>query len=62
MALEHGIDWMLDTIKPRIRIDYGKGRIYYPDFIFGTDLYEVKSGWTYDRKGTDLEIKVILSS
>lgn len=35
----------------------GVSAVYNPDFLFRGDIIEIKSDWTYDRKGTNKELR-----
>lgn len=47
---EHGEAFVRDNVRRGRAIKYtdsnGKKRNYFPDFVIGNDLYEVKSSWT----------------
>lgn len=55
---KHGIDWVKDNVKrgPSIQyLDYySKTRWYLSDFIINNTVYEIKSNWTWNKRGKDL--------
>ena len=57
----YGIDWVKKNLKrgPSVQyIDYyGKTRWYMSDFIIGDTVYEIKSGWTYNKNGKDIIVE-----
>ena len=52
-----GVEWVKQNLKrgPSIQyIDYyGKQRWYMSDFIIDNTVYEIKSNWTWNRRGKD---------
>lgn len=52
-----GIKWVKENLKrgPSVQyIDYhGKQRWYMSDFIIDNTIYEIKSNWTWNRRGKD---------
>lgn len=57
MKNKFGIDWVRQNLRrgPSIQyIDYyGKQRWYLSDFIVDNTVYEIKSDWTWNRRGRD---------
>ena len=53
----HGLDWIRNNVSRGPSLWYddpaGKERLYISDFIIGNTIYEVKSGWTWNRNGKD---------
>jgi len=35
-----------------------KEYVYYSDYLFNNFTIEIKSGWTYDKNGLDLELRL----
>jgi hypothetical protein len=58
LKLKYGIEWVKNNVQrgPSIQyIDYyGKKRWYLSDFIIGNTVYEIKSNWTWNKRGKDL--------
>jgi len=58
-----GLDWVLVNVKRGPTIKYihsnGKTRNYFSDFLIGNTIYEIKSSWTWDRNGIDVELRQI---
>lgn len=57
LKTKFGIEWVKKNLSrgPSIQyIDYyGKQRWYLSDFIIDNTVYEIKSNWTWNRRGTD---------
>lgn len=55
---EHGLDWVITNVSRGPSIWYddpeGKHRLYISDFIIGDTIYEIKSGWTWNKQGKDV--------
>ena len=62
----HGLDWIDENVKRGPSIWYlspdGKERLYISDFIVGNTIYEIKSNWTWNRKGSNLLLEEINKS
>lgn len=58
MEDEFGLDWLIENVRrgPSIwyidPIDNSK-RLYISDFIIKNTIYEIKSGWTWNKNGKD---------
>lgn len=55
---EYGVEWVRNNLSrgPSIKyVDFhGKSRWYLSDFIIGNTVYEIKSNWTWNKRGKDL--------
>ena len=56
---KNGIDWLTTNVKRGPSIWYidptdNIERLYISDFIIDNTIYEIKSGWTWNKKGKDL--------
>jgi hypothetical protein len=61
---EHGINWVRENVQRGHFVWYvdpetNQRRIYFPDFQIGNLVYEVKSRWTWDKKGSDNSLRMI---
>ena len=57
LKLKYGIEWVKNNVQrgPSIQYTdyYGKRRWYLSDFIIGNTVYEIKSNWTWNKRGQD---------
>jgi hypothetical protein len=59
---EHGIDWIISNVARGPAIWYIdpktlKKRLYISDYIIYNTIYEIKSSYTWNRKGKDLDLE-----
>ncbi len=59
LEIEHGFEWVIANVKRGPIIKYvdptdNTERIYISDFIIGDTIYEIKSSWTWNKKGRDV--------
>jgi hypothetical protein len=59
---ENGIEWVNSNVKRGPSIWYidptdNTERLYISDFIIDNTVYEIKSGWTWNKHGTDLVLE-----
>ena len=59
---KHGIDWIINNVKRGPPIWYmdpksSKKRLYISDYIIYNVIYEIKSSYTWNKKGKDLELE-----
>lgn len=55
-----GLPWLIDNISRGPGINYkfdNKDKLYLPDFIVGNMIYEIKSSWTWNNKGSNLDLE-----
>lgn len=62
LELEHGLDWIVSNVKRGPSLWYfdpvdQKERLYISDFIIDNTIYEVKSSWTWNKHGKDLNLE-----
>lgn len=55
---KHGINWISDNVQRGPSLRYydtttDSERLYISDFIIGDTVYEIKSRWTWNKKGKD---------
>jgi hypothetical protein len=55
---QHGLTWVIENIKRGPSIWYidpldQTQRLYISDFIIDNTIYEIKSGWTWNKRGKD---------
>lgn len=56
----HGIDWISEKVARGPSLWYNdpvtnKRKLYISDFLIDNTIYEVKSSWTWNKKGQDLD-------
>ena len=55
---QHSIEWLKKNVKRGPKIEYkdenGYSRWYISDYIIGNTVYEIKSNWTFNKRGKDL--------
>lgn len=59
---ENGIQWVKENVRRGPAIYYidpfdNKSRLYISDFIIDNTIYEIKSSWTWNKNGKDLELE-----
>lgn len=59
---EFGLEWVVENVKRGPNIQYidptdQKERLYISDFIIGNTIYEIKSSWTWNKKGKDTALE-----
>jgi hypothetical protein len=57
LVLQKGIEWVFENVKrgPVIKYKFQEmERNYMSDFIIDNTIYEVKSNWTWNKRGKDL--------
>ena len=62
LELEYGIDWVIDNVKRGPSLWYvdpidQTDRLYISDFIIDNTIYEIKSSWTWNKHGKDLDLE-----
>lgn len=59
----YGIKWMKSQVSRGPNFNYidtdGRQRVYMSDFCIGNTVYEIKSNWTWNRRGKDLLLEKI---
>jgi hypothetical protein len=63
LELRHGIDWLIENVKRGPAIWYydpvsDKKRLYISDYIINNTIYEIKSSYTWNKKGKDLNLEI----
>lgn len=63
LELRHGIDWLIENVKRGPAIWYhdpvsDKKRLYISDYIIDNTIYEIKSSYTWNKKGKDLNLEI----
>lgn len=59
---QHGIEWLNENVARGPSLWYNDPttntqRLYISDFIIGNTIYEIKSSWTWNKLGKDLELE-----
>lgn len=57
---EYSIDWLSKNISRGPGINYkfnDESKLYLPDFIVGNMIYEIKSLWTWNNKGSNIDLE-----
>lgn len=59
----NGIEWLIKNVARGPAIWYvdpvdNTKRLYISDFIIDNTIYEIKSSWTWNRKGDDLDLEL----
>lgn len=59
---EYGLTWLLENVRRGPSVWYidpvtDKKRLYISDFIIGNTIYEIKSSWTWNKKGKDMNLE-----
>jgi len=62
LEVEHGLDWIKSNVKRGPSLWYkdptdSEERLYISDFIIGDTIYEIKSSWTWNKHGKDIELE-----
>lgn len=59
---EHGLEWIQTNVKRGPSLKYidptdHNERLYISDFIIENTVYEIKSGWTWNKHGKDMALE-----
>lgn len=59
---KHGLEWVTATVKRGPSVWYidpidNTKKLYISDFVIYNTVYEIKSNWTWNKRGTDLELE-----
>lgn len=62
LEVEHGLEWIENNVKRGPSLWYKdpvdlEHRLYISDFIIGDTIYEIKSSWTWNKKGKDIALE-----
>jgi hypothetical protein len=57
----HGLDWIAHHVRRGPSVWYidttGTKRLYISDFLIDNTIYEIKSYWTWNRHGADMDLE-----
>lgn len=62
LELENGLEWIVNNVNRGPSLWYfdpvdQKERLYISDFIIDNTIYEIKSSWTWNKNGKDLNLE-----
>jgi len=62
LEAEYGLDWVKLNVNRGPSLKYvnpvdSMEHLYISDFIIGDTIYEIKSSWTWNKHGKDIELE-----
>ena len=62
LEIEYGLEWVNSNVKRGPAFRYidpsdSKEKLYISDFIIDNTIYEIKSGWTWNKHGKDMALE-----
>jgi len=62
LETEYGLDWIKFNVKRGPSLWYidpadSEEKLYISDFIIGNTIYEIKSSWTWNKHGKDIQLE-----
>jgi hypothetical protein len=62
LELEYGLEWIKTNVSRGPNLLYldpisQSEKLYISDFLIGNTVYEIKSSWTWNKKGKDLDLE-----
>lgn len=62
LEIKNGIAWIVENVARGPSLWYNdpiirKRKLYISDFLIGNTIYEIKSKWTWNKKGLDLDLE-----
>lgn len=62
LETEYGLQWIKENVSRGPSVWYrdpvdGSKKLYISDFLIGNTIYEIKSSWTWNRHGKDLDLE-----